>query len=78
MISQRLRQVMYLRGAVLSLPLNAAQARDAAAAMQRCGQCPNKRLCDEALASSDANSLSLFCPNSHYIQQVRSSSLSFR
>jgi hypothetical protein len=69
---------MYLRGAALSLPLNPADARDAAAAQERCARCPNKRLCDEALASSDANSLSLFCPNSHYIQQVRSASLSFR
>jgi hypothetical protein len=69
---------MHLRGAALSLPLNPAQARDAAAAKQRCVQCPNKRLCDEALSFSDANSLSLFCPNSHYIQQVRSASLSFR
>lgn len=78
MTSQRLHQVMYLRGAALSLPLNPAQARDAAAAKQRCEQCPNKRLCDEALSFGDANSLSLFCPNSHYIQQVRSASLSFR
>lgn len=69
---------MRLRGAVQSLPLNPAQARDAAAAKQRCVQCPNKGLCDEALESGDANRLSLFCPNSHYIQQVRSASLCFR
>ena len=68
----RLDKVMRLRGAVQS------PGPDAAAAAQRCLQCPFARLCDEALAAGDVQALSLFCPNSHYIQQVRAGSLTFK
>ena len=78
MNESRLQRLMRLRGAAASHPLDAAEARDAAAAVQRCAQCPNPRLCDEALAAGDAKTLSLFCPNTHYLQQLRSGSLTFR
>jgi hypothetical protein len=78
MKESRLQRLMRLRGAATPHPLDAAEARDAAAAVQRCVQCPNQRLCDEALAAGDAKTLSLFCPNTHYLQQVRNGSLSFR
>ena len=65
---------MRLRGVAASHPVD---ARDAAAATQRCPQCPNQRLCDEALAAGDAKGLSLFCPNSHYVEYLRSRSLEF-
>ncbi len=68
----RLDKVLRLRGAVESDP------RDAVAAARRCAQCPFTPLCDEALAAGDAKTLSLFCPNTHYIQQLRSGSLTFR
>ncbi|MCD6041458.1 MAG: hypothetical protein K0R40_1061 [Burkholderiales bacterium] len=77
MNESRLQRLMRLRGTVARRPLDAAEARDAAAATQRCLQCPNQRLCDEALAASDAKGLSLFCPNSHYVEYLRSRSLEF-
>jgi hypothetical protein len=37
-----------------------------------------KKLCDEALEKADANAFALFCPNSHYMQYLRSEGLLFR
>ncbi|MGQ0544847.1 MAG: hypothetical protein ACT4P3_05860 [Betaproteobacteria bacterium] len=67
----RLEKVMRLRGAVESDP------RDAAAAAKRCSQCPYTHLCDEAITARDARALALFCPNTHYIEYLRSQSMKF-
>ena len=77
MNESRLQRLMRLRRAATSHPLDAAEARDAAAATQRCLKCPNQRLCDQALAAGDAKGLSLFCPNTHYIEYLRSRGLTF-
>jgi hypothetical protein len=71
MADVRLDRVMRLRGAMES------PGPDAEAAARRCANCGFTALCDEALAASDVKALALFCPNSHYIQQVRSRSLRF-
>jgi predicted RecB family nuclease len=65
----RLDKVLRLRGAVESDP------RDAAAAARRCAQCPFTPLCDEALAAG--KDVRLFCPNTHYVEALRSGSLKF-
>lgn len=77
MKESRLQRLMRLRGVAAPHPPDAAEARDAAAATQRCLQCPNQRLCDEALAAGDAKGLSLFCPNTHYVEYLRSRGLTF-
>ena len=66
----RLERLMRLRGVYVSKAIDAAAA-------QRCLQCPSKPLCDESLAAGDVRSLALFCPNTHYLQQLRGGSLSF-
>ena len=73
----RVQRLMRLRGVAALLPVDAAAIRDAAAAAPRCLQCPNQRLCDEALAASDVKGLSLFCPNAHYLEYLRSRGLTF-
>ena len=77
MKESRLQRLMRLRGVAASHAVDAAETRDAAAATQRCLQCPNQRLCDEALAASDVKGLSLFCPNAHYLEYLRSRGLTF-
>ena len=67
----RLDETMLLLGATHG------EACDAAAAVQRCRQCRMTTLCDEAHAAGDARAFALFCPNTHYLQQVRRRSLSF-
>lgn len=74
----RLVEVMPLRGAYLPDPLNAEQAREFEEAKRRCLACRVKKLCDEALEKADANAFALFCPNSHYMQYLRSEGLLFR
>jgi hypothetical protein len=71
----RLDEVMRLRRISRS-PLEAA-GLDAAAATKRCMECPRKQMCDEAIRAGDANALSLFCPNAHYVEYLRSRSLKF-
>jgi hypothetical protein len=66
----RLRRLMRLRKVYVPDAIDPA-------ATKRCMRCPSARLCEEALAAGDAQSLALFCPNSHYLQQIRSGSLSF-
>ena len=73
----RLPEVMRLRRAYLPEPLPPAAAAQLEEAQRRCLACNAKALCDEALAARDANAFSLFCPNSHYVQQVKSASLTF-
>ena len=74
----RLTEVMALRRAWLPDPLPPEAARYAQEAAERCLACRRKRLCDEALAAGKPEPFSLFCPNTHYIEQVRSGSLRFR
>jgi hypothetical protein len=74
----RLVEVMPLRRAYLPDPLNAEQAREFEEAKRRCLACRVKKLCDEALEKADANAFALFCPNSHYMQYLRSEGLLFR
>ena len=62
----RLSLVMRLRG----VPASLAAAPDAGA-VARCHECRMRSLCDEALAAGDPRAFGLFCPNTHYIQQVR-------
>jgi hypothetical protein len=73
----RLMEVMRLRRAYLPDPLSREAARDLEEAKQRCAACMRKTLCDELLASGAKDGFGLFCPNHHYIQQLRSSSLTF-
>lgn len=73
----RLEEMMRLRKAYLTEPLTPEQARYLEEAKERCLACNAKGLCDEALKKGDAESFSLFCPNCHYVQQVRASSLRF-
>lgn len=68
---------MRLRKAYLPDPLTPEQARHLEAAKERCLACHAKGLCDEMLEAGAADAFSLFCPNCHYVQQVRSSSLRF-
>jgi hypothetical protein len=74
----RLVEVMPLRRAYLPDPLNAEQTREFEEAKRRCLACRVKKLCDEALEKADANAFALFCPNSHYMQYLRSEGLLFR
>lgn len=73
----RLEEMMRLRGAVLTDPLSEADAHDLALATQRCLQCRRKDLCDERLAAGNSTGYGLFCPNTHYIERLRGSSLRF-
>ena len=71
----RLDEVMRLRG--ISRSRLAAEGMDAAAAAKRCMECPRKQMCDEAIRAGDTSALSLFCPNTHYVEYLRSRSLKF-
>lgn len=73
----RIDAVLQLRGIAPHLPLDYAEALDAAAAMKRCRECPCKQICDEAIGGGDVKRLSLFCPNAHYVEHLRSRSLEF-
>jgi len=72
----RLDKLMRLRGATFADPIALAEARDAALAAQRCLECRSTSLCDEAFSGGGLPHR-LFCPNSHYIEQLRSRSLKF-
>jgi late competence protein required for DNA uptake (superfamily II DNA/RNA helicase) len=75
---ERLVAVMRLRKASLPEPLPPGEAHDFQEAKRRCRACNAKELCDELIAAGAADDFALFCPNCHYIQRVRDSSLSFR
>ena len=75
--SERLVAVMRLRQASLPDPLPAGDAHELEEARRRCAACNAKKLCDELIAAGAAEGFALFCPNCHYIQRVRDSSLSF-
>ena len=69
----RLEAMAARRGAALPLVPDA----DARAALERCGRCNYKKLCDEALASPSADGRA-FCPNTHYLAALRERRLAFR
>lgn len=73
----RLIEVMKLRRALLHETLSEAEAREFAAAKQRCLSCGVTALCDEALQQGDAAGFSRFCPNCSYLQHVLRESLHF-
>ena len=73
----RLIELMRLREAYLPEPPTAEAARDLEDAKKRCLACNAKKLCDEALAAGNKNAFGLFCPNCHFIQRIRSGSLTF-
>lgn len=75
--SPRVLEVMRLRRIYLPDPLPSATAAQLEEAKRRCAGCNARALCEEALAAGDAKAFSLFCPNSHFLQQVKGDSLSF-
>jgi len=73
----RLVEVMRSRNAYLPDPITPLVARDFEQAKRRCLACNWKKLCDERLEAGANNGHGLFCPNSHYIEQLRAASLKF-
>ena len=71
-VSLRLPDMMRLRGAAAPEPLTTAAVHDAANAERRCIACGAKAMCGELLASGRSDGYQLFCPNAHYIEQLRS------
>jgi hypothetical protein len=67
----RLRRVLEHCNISLPAKLEGLAAREAGRAAGRCETCLRKTLCDEWLAAGDANAYRGFCPNAHYIAQVR-------
>ncbi len=74
----RLVEVMRLRQAYLPQPPTAEAERCFEEAKRRCLACNFKKLCDESLAAGRQAAFGAFCPNTHYIQHVRTASLRFR
>jgi hypothetical protein len=68
----RLPQMMRLRGALPPEPLTKAAVHDAALAERRCIACGAKSMCGELIAAGRSDGYALFCPNAHYIEQIRS------
>jgi hypothetical protein len=68
----RLPEMMRLRGAMSPVPLTKAAVHDAALAERRCIACGAKSMCSELISAGHSDSYALFCPNAHYIEQVRS------
>jgi hypothetical protein len=68
----RLPEMMRLRGALPPEPLTKAAVHDAANAGRRCLACGAKAMCAELLAGGCSEGYMLFCPNAHYIEQLRS------
>lgn len=68
----QLPQMMRLRGALPHEPLSSAAVHDAASAERRCLACGAKAMCAELLAAGRSDGYQLFCPNAHYIEQLRS------
>jgi hypothetical protein len=74
----RLFEVMSLRRVYLPEPLGAVGAHELQQAKRRCLACGVASLCEEALQNADARGFSLFCPNAHYLQHLRTASLIFK
>ncbi len=68
----RLPQMMRLRGALPPEPLTKAAVHDAALAERRCLACGAKSMCSELISAGRSDGYALFCPNAHYIEQIRS------
>jgi hypothetical protein len=73
----RLHEVMRRRGARLPEPFSPGTARDAALAARRCVTCGSQALCDELLRAGRSSGYGVFCPNAHYIEQLRKDTLWF-
>jgi len=73
----RLLEMMQRRGAALPEPLSEPAVRNQAHALRVCVTCPNKDLCDEWLRGSRTGDSYAFCPNTHYIEQLRQGRLAF-
>lgn len=73
----RLPQVASLVGAGSYLPLNEADAREAALATRRCIACPSKALCEEWLNNPRRGS-PVFCPNAAYLRRLQHDARAFR
>ncbi|OGA71238.1 MAG: hypothetical protein A3G81_30615 [Betaproteobacteria bacterium RIFCSPLOWO2_12_FULL_65_14] len=67
-----LPEMMRLRGTMPPEPLTKAAVHDAALAERRCLACGAKAMCSELIAAGRSDGYALFCPNAHYIEQVRS------
>jgi len=69
----RLRLTEAVRGQRLTLPALDSEraARDAARATRRCLSCAAHARCDEILAARDWKALREICPNSAYIDRLR-------
>jgi hypothetical protein len=74
---KQLFEVMRRRGACLPEPLSSAAARELEKARRRCSGCNWRRLCSESLAAGAGDQVRLFCPNIHYIEELRGTSLTF-
>jgi len=70
--SLRLPDMMRLRGAMPLEPLTGAAVHDAANAERRCLACGAKSVCSEFISEGRSDGYALFCPNAHYIEQIRS------
>lgn len=71
----RLRLFDAVRGQDLALPgpQNETAVHDAALAVRRCVVCAQHARCDTLLAARDWNALREICPNTAYIDRLRSS-----
>jgi hypothetical protein len=68
---RRLPLMLQRRNISLPARLQGAAAREASLAAARCDACRATRLCDEWLAAGDAGAYRGFCPNTHYVEQLR-------
>lgn len=73
----RLPQMASLVGAGSFLPLNEAEAREAALATRRCMRCNSKALCEEWLNNPRRGS-PVFCPNAAYLRRLQHDARAFR
>jgi hypothetical protein len=73
----RLPQMASRLGADSWLPLNEADARQAALATRRCMRCNSKALCDEWLGAPERGS-PVFCPNAAYLRRLQHDARAFR
>ena len=73
----RLLEVLRLRKAYLRESPAPEETRYFEEAKRRCLACNFKGVCDEALAAGNGAAFGTFCPNIHYIQQLRCDGLRF-
>ena len=66
-----LPEMMRVRGVLPPEPLTKATVHDAALAERRCLACAAKSLCSEFILAGRSDGYALFCPNAHYIEQIR-------